>query len=291
MTELIATMETIMGELNENKEVKESTSGNQESHSKQRLATENPLAENTTAQESEPTSGQSEIKTEPKTAEENKEAKESTSGNQESHSKQRLATENPLAENSTAQKSEPTSGQSEIKTELKTAQEKAEIKNAYTKIKFHWEEMPKKLKLIPESHIVLKLAAKEKFAKYNKAKAEKAEDTHNAKPEIGDVRRYYEKEQKRYITVAIIRAKGVPVTLENLKLEPPLQNGSTTGNSRAPRNVNHQPETVGRHGSPSRARRAISEFTDSGACMVPSSELVENRILQKLREFLEVETS
>ena len=78
--------------------------------------------------------------------------------------------------------------------------------------------MPKKLNVIPESHIVLKLATKEKFAKYNKAKAEKAEDTHNAKPEIGDVRRYYEKEQKRYITVAIIRAKGVPVTLENLKL-------------------------------------------------------------------------
>ena len=44
------------------------------------------------------------------------------------------------------------------------------------------------------------------------------------------------------------------------------------------------------NGSSSRARRAISEFTDSGACMVPSSELVENRILQKLHEFLEVET-
>ena len=128
---------------------------------------------------------------------ENKELKESTSGNQESHSKPRLATENPLVENTTAQTSEPTSGPSETKTEPKTAEEKAEIKNAYTKIKFHWEEMPKKLNVIPESHIVLKLATKEKFAKYNKAKAEKAEDTHNAKPEIGDVRRYYEKELKK----------------------------------------------------------------------------------------------
>ena len=57
------------------KRVKESTSGNQESHSKPRLAQENPLVENSTAQKSESTSGPSETKTEPKTAEEKAEIK------------------------------------------------------------------------------------------------------------------------------------------------------------------------------------------------------------------------
>ena len=88
----------------------------------------------------------------------------------------------------------------------------------YTKIHFHWADLPTKSGEIPENHVVLKFTTKEKFTKFSSSRSCKTEGLQKSKAEVGDVKRYYEKKQNRYVNALIIAAKGTPVCHDNLKL-------------------------------------------------------------------------
>ena len=84
---------------------------------------------------------------------------------------------------------------------------------------WHWMALPLENGYgLPTSDVIVKLTSKEKFTKYNQAKAEKEGSTHTGTPEIGDARRFYEKGSHRYITALLINSKDTPTNIENLQL-------------------------------------------------------------------------
>ena len=100
-----------------------------------------------------------------------------------------------------------------------TSSEEEEVQN-YPKSVFewHWTNDPIKPEGKDNEYVILKFTTKERFTKFNTTKASKKPNTPHAAPEIGDVRRFYETKQQRYVTALIISAKNIPSTEENLQL-------------------------------------------------------------------------
>ena len=66
--------------------------------------------------------------------------------------------------------------------------------------------------------IVAKFTTKEKILKMAARPAARKENTPHGTPEIGDVRRYYDRQQTRYVTWIVIASKEESVNMENLDL-------------------------------------------------------------------------
>ena len=86
------------------------------------------------------------------------------------------------------------------------------------RIRWHWTNEPIKPEGKDDEYVILKFTTKERFTKFKQSKATKQPDTPHSAPEVGDVRRFYEKTQKRYVTALIISAKGTPPSIDNLHL-------------------------------------------------------------------------
>ena len=85
-------------------------------------------------------------------------------------------------------------------------------------IRWHWTNDPIQPEGKDNEYVILKFTTKERFTKFKQSKATKQPDTPHSAPEVGDVRRFYEKTQKRYVTALIISAKGIPPSIDNLHL-------------------------------------------------------------------------
>ena len=98
-------------------------------------------------------------------------------------------------------------------------EEIARIRALKSPLHWHWQLIPfDETYKLPTNDLIVKITSKEKFTRFNQAKANREGSTNTGTPQVGDARRFYERGTNRYLTALIIRSNAVKANKEDLEL-------------------------------------------------------------------------